>query len=75
MSQGSSNPKVTFYIGTHHKDFRKKLKNHLSNLDKMNIDYVIFERDDKLLPTLCTNGECVAGLHNIKKSLTGLYSI
>jgi len=72
---GKTEPvKITFYIGKHHKDFRNKMKTHLRQLETKNIEYIIFERDDKLLPTLCTSNRCTVGLKNIQEKLHSIMS-
>ena len=64
--------KITFYVGKHHTTFKKKMKTHLLNLEKKKINYEIFQRDDKLLPTLCTSTQCVVGIENIVKKIQAI---
>jgi len=60
---------VTFYIGKHHKDFRKKIKEEIYAMDLLKIKYIIFERTDVLLPKMDIDGYRVAGLDVIKDVL------
>ena len=61
--------KVTFYIGKHHKDFRKKIKEEIYAMDLLKIRYVIFIRSTTLLPVMDIDGYRVAGLDVIKEVL------
>lgn len=71
----NKNPvKITFYVGKHHTTFNKKMKSHFLNLEKKKISYEIFQRDDKLLPTLCTATQCVVGINNIVKKIQAIHA-
>lgn len=65
---------ITFYIGLQHKNFKDKIDRELKKLDQKDVDYTIFERKGKLLPTLCLDGYCVAGLDNIIRQLNDVFS-
>ena len=63
---------VTFYLGIHHSDFKKKIRKELDGLESRNIEYVFFERSNRMMPRLCMDGYCVAGLNLIKKELNNI---
>jgi len=60
---------ITFYIGTNHFDFKKKIQKELIELEKRDMDYYFFERSNRIMPRLCMDGFCVAGLTLIKNEL------
>ena len=61
--------RVIFYIGKHHKDFRKKIEKEIYALDLLDIHYTIFERSTVLLPKMDVDGYMVAGLNQIQETL------
>ena len=65
---------LTFYIGNMHTDFVEKIKTELQELEQRDIHYVIFRRSDKILPRLCADGYCVAGMSHIKEELNNILS-
>lgn len=62
-------PNIHFRIGHQHKDFKEKIAEELYAMDILKIRYVIFDRDDILLPHLEVDGYAVAGLTDIKHEL------
>ena len=61
--------RVIFYIGKHHKDFRKKIKKEIYVMELLDIKYTIFERSTVLLPKMDVDGYMVAGLNQIQETL------
>lgn len=61
--------RVTFYIGKHHKDFKKRIEKEIYAMNLLMVDYIIFERTDKLLPVMDIDGCRVAGLDVIQETL------
>ena len=65
---------ITFYLGTQHLDFKTKINKELRLLEKHGIDYTIFSRSNRMLPRLCVDGYCVAGMSLIKDELNNILS-
>ena len=74
MSQSAQPRHITFYIGTQHVDFREQLRPELDKLEKRNIGYHILSRSNRIMPRVCIDGYCVAGISLIRDELKSVLS-
>ncbi|MEP0824901.1 MAG: hypothetical protein HRF40_05395 [Nitrososphaera sp.] len=61
--------KVAFYIGTGLVDFKKRFQHQLNFLERKEIDYDIYHDPDLDAPSMCINGQIVAGEDLIEQEL------
>lgn len=70
-----SNIRITFFLSEVHHDIPKLLEKEINSLQKHDNTNLLFqEKEDLVLPEVCINGYCVAGLDDIKYQLQSLLS-
>lgn len=61
--------KVQFFIGEHHKNFKKKIEKELYAMDILGVDYYFHKRTNVLLPKVFVNAIPAVGLDGIQDLL------